>query len=220
MKYKLFGAGLLSVLAPILVASEASFKSIVDDWFNTCLVIVDQSDPEADKDHFRVQLYIQGDTPKEATLWISSSEAVLKTLESVRDYEGSNRATRPVAKPKEDAEQDEGGPAPAPAQDEGGSAPEPTFDTNLEASLGPFNSTYNYTYRVTMKKGAATRVLSDEVKVAAFISFPENETELCRVEEDTVFNKIVGGSDWGRFFFLAGLIVLITAGVAFIRKQE
>ena len=56
---KAFATVFLAVLPPLLLVSETSLKSMIEDWFATCTIIIDVGDGLDKKDIVPVKLFVQ-----------------------------------------------------------------------------------------------------------------------------------------------------------------
>lgn len=195
---KYFGIGLLAVFVPFLSASEKSFKSVIDEWFETCSVVVEMGDLEADDDktYYPINLYVQGDPPEVADLVVSSDKAIFTQLTYRHSLSSNNRSLHPGTPQT---------PIGAP-------------NKNINVSLKPFRQHLLYSFRAYVDK----ENVDDKTLVGAFVKFPnETSDKICRVEKDTWFNSLVGGSSAGRFLFVLILVFVLSLSIALLKaKQE
>ncbi|WP_196140848.1 hypothetical protein [Aliikangiella sp. G2MR2-5] len=196
-KFKFLSVGLLAVLVPFLAASEKSFKSIVDDWFDTCSVIVEMEDLEDDGNRafYPVDLYVQGQPPETADLVIASDKAIFTQLAYRHSLSSSNRSLHPVA-PQTSV-----------------SPP----NKNISVSLKPFRENLLYSFRAYVDK----KLIDDSTQAGAFVKFQESiEGKACRVEKDTWYNLFVGSSSMARFLFMLSLVFVLSILVALIKARS
>lgn len=195
---KYLGIGMLAVLVPFLTASEKSFKSIVDEWFETCSIVVEMEDLTADGDKvfYPINLFVQGDPPETAHLVVSSDKAIFTQLIYRHSLSSNNRSLHPGT-----PQTSIGGP-----------------NKNISVPLTPFRKNLLYSFRAYTNK----KNIDDKTLVGAFVKFPkETEAQVCRVEKDTWFNALVGGSSAGRFIFVLILVFVLSISITLLRaKQE
>lgn len=196
---KFFGAGLLAILIPLLVASEKSMKSLIDEWFEACSVIVQVDDLETldDKMFIPISLFVQGDPPNQANLVVAADTEVFTRLEFIHDLESNNRALHPT-----------------PGEQKPNSARK-----NIVLDITPFKSKFTYSFRAHVSDSQAEKIRKKEISYGAFIQFPDiTEQNICRVERTTVFNWLVGRGAWPRFIALLLLVIVLTGAVTLLRK--
>lgn len=199
MKYKKYiGIGLLAVLLPFLTASEKSFKSIINEWFESCSVVVemDNLNTEGESAYYPINLYVQGDPPENADLVVSSNKAIFTQLIYRHSLSSSNRSLHP-------------------------STPQTATTSpnkNISVSLAPFRKNLLYSFRAYVEK----ENINDKTLIGAFVKFPQDAgAKSCRVEKDTWFNVLVGGSSLGRFLFVLILVFVLSIAIALLKaKQE
>lgn len=195
---KVFGIGLLAVLVPFLSASEKSMKALIDDWFETCSVVVTVGELTKLKDNFfiPVELFVQGDPPSSASLVVAASSKSFTKLEYYHDLGGVNRALHPSIPLKN----------------------EDSAVKNIAAEITPFRRNLAYTFRVHVPAEHAKNILSGITKYGAFVRFPETvEKEVCRVESMTTFNWLVGRGATSRFGFLLVMVFILSGAIFLIR---
>jgi len=196
---KLIGGAILAVLIPLLAASEKSMKSLIDDWFETCSVVVEVGDFETkgNGNYFPVNLYVQGDSPNEAALVVSADKEIFTKLEYIHDLDSNNRNLHPAAP----------------------TTPQNKPSLNITVDLTPFKSRLLYSFRAYVSNDKIHDVKTKKVLTGAFVQFPPGvSADLCRVEKDTFFNMLVGSGPGARFGFLILLIVTLTGAVTLLRR--
>ncbi len=193
------GAAILAVLLPLLAASEKSMKSLIDDWFETCSVVVEIGELETKNNdsYIPVKLFVQGDPPNEAALVVSADKEVFTKIEYIHDLKSNNRALHPVAPRKDNSE--------------------PSL--NISVDISPFRSKLAYSFRAYMSKEKVQEFRNEEILIGAFVQFPRQvKADICRVETDTFFNTLVVSGTWTRFGFLVILVITLTGAVTLLRS--
>ncbi|NRD74753.1 hypothetical protein HQQ94_16310 [Shewanella sp. VB17] len=193
---RIIGIGLLAILFPFLTASEKSVKSIIDDWFETCSIIVDMGSLTTDKnkEFYTINLFVQGNPPESADLVISSDRAVFTQLKYIHELSSNNRSLHPNTP----------------------QTPVGDATKNISVSLKPFRKNLLYSFRAYVEKNS----IVDNTLVSAFVKFPtDTVTQTCRVEESTWFNILVGASSTRRFVFVLILVVVLYISIVLIRAK-
>lgn len=199
---KIVGASILAVLVPFLLASEKSMKKLINDWFEVCSVVIDDTDAPiviGERAYLPIKLYVQGDPPKNASLVVLSNEPVFVRLEYVHDLDDTNRALHTNV----------------PYEQKDAAASDITVD------LTPFEANFLYSFRAYVSTDQVQKIKNDEVSWGAFIQFPATELSVkCQVEKKSWLNLLVWTGRVCRFWFSVILVVVLTAAVLFLREKN
>jgi hypothetical protein len=192
--------GVLAMIVPVVVAAEASFKSLIEEWFNTCSVAVDQSDVFLNKGgaspYILVELFVLGKVPNKASIIFASNEEILSSLEYKHDVTDNNRLFHP-----------------------GLDTPIPLKNPvkNIKFDISPFSSKYLYKFKLDITPGGMKKIKDNQAEIGSFIEFNSADGGICRVSKYTIFDGLVGASSWARFGILAFFIIFVTAVVNILR---
>ena len=204
---KAVGAGILAILVPLVAAAEASFKSLIDDWFDTCSIVIDQEEIAKEKggsDPFvAINLLILGKTPRRAQLIVSSGDQsnVINRIKFWNDISGNNRAFHSSSGHVE--------------RNEDGAKTMP-FD------ISPLDSKYQYKFKVYVDPNKEVQIRSKEILLGTFIEFPgisdDENKEICRVSQYTTLDILIGADNVGRFGALFIFVGLMGVAVYLLRS--
>ena len=197
----IIGTIAIALIVPALTVSEKSLKSFLEEWFDSCSIIVDISrvKQEENSAYLPIRLFVVGTPPKQASLVVSANEPVFTQLSYFHDLATSNRALHPGITTT--------------------SYPSLPFH-NIEVDLTPFYSRYYYSFRANLAPDKIHGLRTGRISHGAFIRFSgDTEDDICRVERANFFNSLVGASSTHRFFFLVFLIPIFTALIWLFRRE-
>ena len=202
----------IALLAPLLMLSESTYKSIIDRWIQDCRIVIEKKYIDASENTpqiVEVELYAGGKTPKEITIVFSTEKKVIKQVRFERKITEQKLIVHPLA----------GGVCPGGIICVGIVDPKELY-SDIRIKLTDFYPNFRYYFKVTMQPEYVNEqyLLNNlDVYVHYKEKLSENDIPLCRVEGASLFNLYFRSSDWMKFTLTALLLCALTAVVAVLK---
>ncbi|MBP2292432.1 hypothetical protein [Azospirillum rugosum] len=219
LKFNL-GIAVLAVLPSFLAASDASLKSLVSGWLDSCLIVVDVNvDQRNGREVYRVDLTANGKVPARINLGFEARDAILRDVSWERDLKQHNLLFHALSGSSCASNSDlcsadqiaalnrvRDNPPRGASQDEIGLA-------SISVNIDNFNELFSYRF-IGSPIGTMKKLNTEEF--GSYVMYPDDVVKaggLCRVHRADFFNTLVGSNNATKFiflmFFVAGGSVLV-----------
>jgi hypothetical protein len=197
----------LAVLAPVLLFSETSVKRVLDTWLDSCLVVIEKTQPKDKKGQVEVRAFVNGKAPAKLPLSFRSDELQIRQVGFTSLVAGHDQT--PYTNLGLHPSTGQTCPGALCVGQRLGDGPEPV--TNI--TLSDVNE--SFVYRFIVELGAT----GSPEKLQVYAIFDAGLKDgVCRVEEANVFNYLTRASKLTRFWLLVGVILLVTVVVTWLKR--